>query len=301
MHTVFLRYLDEVARQGSIRKAAQILNVSSTSVNRKIINIEQQLGVMLFERSAAGVELTAAGKLVLEHSRKTLYEFQKISEILEEIRDLRSGHLSIYTIDSMKFGVLPEIMDVFCVKYPEISLSVTTAMPDQISAALVAGDADIGISFTNKLPQELRVMFERKTPFGVIVRTDHPLAGRLFVTMNDIKSYPLIRTIDARDGTSILDQELDVIANPVKTRIFSNDLTVSKQAILANHGIGVYTKLGFLKEIESQALNYVPFSAHSLSDYKVGFILPTAASIDPVKRLFLDAAEAVFKKLKLEH
>jgi DNA-binding transcriptional LysR family regulator len=43
MHSVFLRYLDEVARQGSIRKAASVLNVSSTSVNRKIINIEDRL------------------------------------------------------------------------------------------------------------------------------------------------------------------------------------------------------------------------------------------------------------------
>ncbi len=63
MHSSFLRYLDEVARQGSIRKAANVLNVSSTSVNRKILVIEDQLGVKLFERSPAGVVLMACGKI----------------------------------------------------------------------------------------------------------------------------------------------------------------------------------------------------------------------------------------------
>jgi DNA-binding transcriptional LysR family regulator len=107
MHEPFLRYLDEVARQGSIRKAASLLNVSSTSVNRNIINTEQKLGVRLLDRTPEGVELTAAGKIVLEHCRKTLYDFVTMQSMIDDIRDLRTGHLSIHTIDSITFGVLP--------------------------------------------------------------------------------------------------------------------------------------------------------------------------------------------------
>ncbi len=51
MHSNFLRYFDEVARQGSIRKASAVLNVSSTTVNRKIISTENEMGVRLFERT----------------------------------------------------------------------------------------------------------------------------------------------------------------------------------------------------------------------------------------------------------
>ena len=67
MHDKLLIYLDEVARQGSIRKAAAVLNVASSSVNRKIISAEQDLGTRLFERIASGVELTDAGAILLEH------------------------------------------------------------------------------------------------------------------------------------------------------------------------------------------------------------------------------------------
>ena len=91
MHDKFLTYLDEVARHGSIRKAAVILNVASSSVNRKIISIEESLGTRLFDRHADGVELTEAGAILLEHCRKTMFDYQKILTQIDDISELRSG------------------------------------------------------------------------------------------------------------------------------------------------------------------------------------------------------------------
>ncbi|MEP4804064.1 MAG: LysR family transcriptional regulator, partial [Hyphomicrobiales bacterium] len=226
MHTVFLRYLDEVAKQGSIRKAAVVLNVSSTSINRKIINIEENLGIRLFERSPEGVEITPAGKIVLEHCRKTLYDFGQIKTIIDDIRDLRTGHLRIQTLDSVTFGILPQVLEQFGDKYPGISLSVTTAQPDQITTAVADGETDIGISFTNDSPKEVRVFAEKAAPFGLIMRPDHPLAERMNVTIEDVVGYPLVRTIDARAGTSLLDQEMAAFALPMSTHIYTNALII---------------------------------------------------------------------------
>jgi len=300
MHSTFLRYLDEVARRGSIRKAANFLNVSSTSVNRKIIHIEKRLGTKLFERSSEGVELTAAGAIVLEHCRKTLYEFDKIKIIIDDIRDLKSGHLSIQTIDSVTVGVLPQILEIFGGRYPGITLSVNTSSPDDVVAAVMAGDSDIGVTFTRSVHTELQVFSEKSTPFGIITRSDHPLAGRTSVTVGDIANYPLVRTIDARSGRSILDQEIEFIETPLSTYVFTNALLVAKHAILANKGIGVYTKIGFLNEIEQETLTFVPLSVPSLENYKIGLIAAASSSIDPVKRLFINAAERVFKTMNFD-
>ena len=300
MHSSFLRYLDEVARQGSIRKAANFLNVSSTSVNRKIIHIEKRLGTKLFERSSEGVELTAAGAIVLEHCRKTLYEFDKIKVIIDDIRDLKTGHLSIQTIDSVTFGVLPQMLEIFGDRYPGITLSVNTASPDDVSAAVIAGESDMGITFTRNVHADLQVFAEKSAPFGIVVRSDHPLAGRTSVSVKDIAAYPLVRTIDARSGHSILDQETEFMETPLSTYVFTNALVVAKHAILANKGIGVYTKVGFLHEIEQERLTFVPLSVQSLEQYKIGVITAASSSIDPVKRLFIDAAERVFKSVNFD-
>lgn len=299
MHTVFLRYLDEVARQKSIRKAANVLNVSSTSINRKIINIEKSLGIQLFHRSPEGVELTAAGKIVLEHCRKTLYDFNQVKTIIDDIRDLRTGHLSIQTVDSMTFGVLPRILEGFSDQHPGISLSVTTSAPEQISESVASGETDIGFSFTNYLHPDVRVIAEKAAPFGVIMRPDHPLAERNSVGVEDIRGYPLVRTIDARGRNSILDQEMEMVAVSLSTHIFTNALTIAKQAIASNQAIGIYTKIGFLDEIDMGKLRFVPLSVKSLSQYKIGLIMSASSGIDPIKRLFTTSVEREFRSLSL--
>ena len=209
MHTSFLRYLDEVARQGSIRKAATVLNVTSTSVNRKILNTEERLGVKLLERSPEGVELTAVGKIVLEHCRKTLYDFDKVRTVIGDIRDLRVGHLSIHTLDLVTFRLLPAILNRFSDEYPGVSLSVEATTPDVIIEAIIRGQADVGVTFTKDLHPELRVFSEKAAPFGIIVRSDHPLAERINVGIGDLQGYAVVRTIDARSRNSILDQEIE--------------------------------------------------------------------------------------------
>lgn len=297
MHSRFLRYLDEVARQGSIRRAAVVLNCTSTSVNRKILQTEERLGIKLFERSPEGVELTAAGKIVLEHCRKTLYDYDKVQTIISDIRDLRVGHLSVQTLDSVTFGILPRILDRFGDEYPGISLSIAATTPDDISAAILSGEADIGITFNKNLRPELRVFSEKAAPFGIIVPRDHPLAERVNVSVHDLEGYPLVRTIDARGRSSILDQAFDTIAVPLSTHIFTNTLAVAKQVIQARKLIGIYTKIGFMAEIEAGSLMFVPLSEKILRENSICTVTSASVGITPAKHLFLNTAEKVFKSL----
>ena len=297
MHSNFLRYLDEVARHGSIRKAANVLNVSSTSVNRKILSVEEQMGVKFFERSPEGVELTATGRIVLEHCRKTLYDFDNVQIIIDDIRDLRTGSLSIQTIDSFTFSVLPRVLHRFSDEYPGISLSVTTATPDEVSNSVASGEIDIGMNFTNMSHPDVRVLLEKPAPFGIIMRPDHPLAEKMNIEVEDLKGYPLVRTYDARGRNSILDQVMETAASTLTTHIFTNALMIAKQAILSNRTIGIYTKIGFLEEIEAKKLVYVPLAVKPLREYRIGLIISGSASVDPVKRVFVNTVEKVLKAL----
>lgn len=297
MHSIFLRYFDEVARQGSIRKAANILNISSTSVNRKILSIEEQMGIKLFERSPEGVDLTPSGKIVLEHCRRTLYDFDSVKMVIDDLRDLRTGHLSIQTIDSFTFSVLPRILSRFSDEYPSISLSVTADVPESVSESVASGAVDIGINFTNLNHPGTRVVLEKPAPFGIIMPPDHPLAEKTNVEAKDLEGYPLVRTVDARGRNSILDQEMSAAYPNLKTHIFTNALSVAKQSILSNRAVGVYTKIGFLEEIEAKKLVFVPFAMKALREYRTGLIISATSAIDPVKRIFIANAEKVFKTL----
>lgn len=300
MHSVFLKYLDEVARQGSIRKAARVLNVSSTAVNRKILSIEAQFGTRLFDRTPEGVEITETGKIILGHCRQTLYEFNKIKMLIDDLRDLRTGHLNIKTLDSFTFSVLPRILRKFSEDYPGINLSVSTGLPEDIANAVATGDADFGFSFTHTQYPGVRVLTEKTAPFGMIMRPDHPLAARNSLTVSDLKGYPLVRTSDARSWDSILDNAIDANLPELSTHIFTNALTVAKNAILGNQAIGIYTKIGFLEEIDAGDLVFIPLKEPELQSCKMGLTISSGASIDPLKHIFQTTVERVFRALRFD-
>lgn len=84
-------YFEAAARIGSIRKAAAALNIASSAVNRHVLDLEEGLGVALFERQARVVQLTSAGELLLAHIRRTTHNFDLSRSQIEELRGLRRG------------------------------------------------------------------------------------------------------------------------------------------------------------------------------------------------------------------
>ncbi|MFV2054364.1 LysR family transcriptional regulator [Aliiroseovarius sp. YM-037] len=300
MHSIFLKYFDEVARHGSIRKASTVLNVSSTSVNRKILSVEKQLGVAVFDRTPEGVELTSIGSILLEHCRKTLHDYERTKILIDDLRDLRTGHINIETIDSVAYGILPQALQQFSQSFPDISISVTTAQPDEVMKSVANGETDVGITFMIDMHPDVRVMSEKSAPFGVIVRRDHPLAERNSVTIDDISTYRLVRTIDARGRNSIIDQVVSTLASPLSTHIFTNTLFIAKQMILDNQGIGLYTKIGFFKEIEADELKFIPLIQEGLNDMRIAMLVSATTGIDPAKRHLCDVVGRSIRLMRLD-
>ena len=300
MHSNFLRYFDEVARQGSIRKASAVLNVASTTVNRKIIATEAEMGVQLLERTPEGVTLTDAGNIVLEHCRKTLHDYDRTRTMLDDIRDLRSGHLNIAAIDSVTYGLLPRILLDFNRVYPQITYSITTAQPDEIMQAVAEGAADIGITFTFDLHPDVRVISEKTAPIGIIMRPDHPFAGRANLTIADLVGQKMVRTVDARGRNSIIDQAISGMSAALSTNCFTDTLHVAKQMILAGRGLGLYTKIGFFEEIEQGTLCFVPLMHDVLLNLRIGVVMSASSGISPPERLLSNEIRRALAQLRLD-
>ena len=300
MHSTFMRYFDEVARQHSIRKAAAVLNVSSTTVNRKIIATEKTIGVRLLERTPEGVVLTDAGRIVLEHCRETLNGYARTKMMLDDIRDLRSGHINICAIDSVTYGLLPKILLDFNSVYPQITYSVTTAQPDEIMEAVAGGNCDIGITFTFDLHPGVRIISEKGAPIGIIMRPDHPLANRTSLSIEDLDGLKLVRTVDARGRNSIIDLALSDLAPSLSTNCFTDTLHVAKHLILAGRSLGVYTQIGFYDEIQQGKLCFAPLQEDVLLNLKIGVVMSAASGISPPERLLGNEVKRALAGLRLD-
>lgn len=300
MHDKFLTYFDETARQGSIRKAAAVLNLSSSSLNRKLISVENRLGIQLFDRHADGVSLTEAGTVVLEHCRNTLFDYQRIIHMVDDIRDMRTGHVNIWTLDSIALGVLPDVLEVFSESYPEVGYTIRTAEPHRIMQAVADETADIGVSFSNDLHPDVRCQAEKSTPIGAVMIHDHPLAERDLLDVGDLAPYSLIRSYDSQSHRSFVNEAVASLSVQLSTQMATNSLPLAKAMILKGRGVGVYSKIGFIDEIEDGRLHYVALNSPRLRELRIGVLISSRTGLLPVQHLLARALSKSLRSLRLD-
>ena len=117
-HLLPLRYIDAVVRAGSIRKAAEALSITSTALNRRILAMEQELGVPIFERLPRGVRLSTAGEILIQHVRSQLSDMERVRSQIADLSGVRRGHISIACSQAVLPVFLPEQIALYRREHP---------------------------------------------------------------------------------------------------------------------------------------------------------------------------------------
>ncbi len=274
MHAAVLRYLEEVARAGSIRQASERLNVAASAVNRQILKIEAELGVQLFERLPRGLRLTPAGELVIRHARGTLHEFDRIKGELAGLRGVKSGIVRIASLDSLFVIALPRAIESFHRRHPAVRFVIEACDPNQIAVRVAEGEADIGISFDLETQTDVHFIGDVASPICAMVAADHPLAGREATSFVECARYPLLFQPDTRPTRSAMDAELAAAKTSSRALLVANNLGMLKHMVRAGLGVAFYTRIGFLEDLAHGTVVAIPLKEKRLSALRVGLILP---------------------------
>ncbi|WP_176084787.1 LysR family transcriptional regulator [Martelella sp. HB161492] len=220
-----LRYADQVARSGSIQKAAKELNVAASAIDRQILLLEQDLGVELFERLPRGMRLTAAGDALVTLARRWRSDERRAVTEIRQLQGVDQGHIRIVAMDSHANGFLPNLIERLSREQPRISLEVEIASPDDALTALLAGDADIAAIFNLTPRRDIHFVWTTELPFGCVIAPSHPLARRSSVSLQEATSYPIAlqskallirRYLDAHYGWLFTDPQKAVVTNSLQ-------------------------------------------------------------------------------------
>ncbi len=286
MHAAALRYFEEVVRAGSIRKAAEKLNVAASAVNRQILKLEDELGVQLFERLPRGLRLTPAGNLMLRHVRATLHDFDKLCGEISELKGVKSGVVRIACLDSLLTYVVPDVIARFHRLHPAVTFLVEGGTHGRIVHLVADGEVDIGVTFNLDHHPELVFSADIPMPIMAMMATDHPLAGRATVSVDECAGYSMLLQLDTQPIRSQVDTELIGLLKHRQPLVACNNMTLLKQLVLDGLGIAFYTPIGFMKEIESGTVRAVPVKDPSQSTLRIGLLLhrrrrpvPAAAAV----------------------
>ncbi|MDA4847163.1 LysR family transcriptional regulator [Hoeflea poritis] len=192
MHSVRLKYLDAVAKLGSVRSAARHLNVSSSSVTRQIQTAEQQFGFQIFERGLDGAKLTPPGQVVLEHVNRTMRDFDRMRLQIEGMTEVHTQHLKIATTDSAASTFLPNILSEALEEHPALKFGVHVAESPEIWRQVAEGKADIGLNFAPVDHPDLMAVRALELSVGLLCTSNHPLGKNTSVTLGEMLEYPIV-------------------------------------------------------------------------------------------------------------
>jgi DNA-binding transcriptional LysR family regulator len=281
LHAASLHYFREVVRTGSVRKAAGVLHVASSAVNRQILKLEDEFGARLFDRQATGMRLTLAGELLLRHITATLHDFDHVRAEIDDLKAARSGHVSITAVDSLLVDFLPRAIDRFRSDFPAVSYTVLATQPTDVPQQVADGVADIGFTFVSQVPSTVRFLAEISAPIGVVMPAEHPLALDTTVDFEAARRFPLLAQGDSLPRSADIDPAFAKFRAELQPKLVSNSIQMLKVALRLNQGIAFFTRLGFLEEIERGELAWRPFKSPAINRLKLGVLVPSGRSLSP--------------------
>src|SRR5580704_15325048 len=169
-------YVDAVAQHGSIRKAAAALHIVSSALNRRILDLEEEMGAPLFERLPRGVRPTAAGELYLAYVRRSIRELEQVGAQIEGLQRLLRGRVRLAVAESVTGHMVPTAIARFQAQHPNVTFHVRIDGPKGIAEALASDEADLILTHDPLERPQISVIASVHQPFCALVAPDHPLA-----------------------------------------------------------------------------------------------------------------------------
>lgn len=230
MKLTTIEYFIAVAESGSIRAAAQRLYIAQPSLTKAIQLMEEELGVRLFNRTNAGIQLTGAGETILPQARQMVAMY---NHWLELGSNIPLKKISIYSHISLTGFLVPDILLQFRESYPELTVNYyTDAEPERfLSSDLQEPTLILGLNYPNAdMDRKLKAQGHEKIVltrggYGCLVNSHSPLAEKDSVCFDDLKDYCLAFTnqtldpcIQCDDSSSAISRFVRELVKTISTR-----------------------------------------------------------------------------------
>jgi LysR family cys regulon transcriptional activator len=246
-----LRYLVEIERQGlSVSAAAEALYTSQPGISKQIRLLEEELGIVLFERSGKRlVAVTEPGRRVMQIARRIVGEAQNMKRVAADFAAESEGTLTLATTHTQARYVLPPVIGDFVRQHPRVKLHVHQGSPIQVGQWLQNGEADLGIA-TETLDQlgDLVTLPCYQWSHAIVVPREHPLAKTASPSLEQLASYPLITYDSTFTGRSRIDRAFERHGLQPQIMLTAIDSDVIKTYVGLGLGVGIIAEMAFDSE-----------------------------------------------------
>lgn len=205
-HLLPYKYIEEIAKAGSIRKAAEVLSITPSALNRRLLAVEDELGVALFERLAVGVRLNTAGELLLKHIRNQMSDLERVKSQIADLSGQRRGSVAIACSPELTGGFLPQQVQSYQNEFPGVTFQINRKFRIDIETALTEYLSDVAFVFEPMKLADFQTVHTLQQPLMCMMDADHPLAGKESLRLYECAEFPLLLPETSWGIRHLLDQ-----------------------------------------------------------------------------------------------
>ncbi len=234
-----LRYFVAVAEEGSLTLAAERrLHTAQPSLSRQIRDLELEVGAKLLARNSRGIELTAAGKVFLDHARLALLQVETAGEAARRAAQPPKSSFVLGFLTGHEVVWLPEVLRLLRQDRPDIEITLSSQQSPELAGALMRGTVDVAFLRREERAPGLIFKFLVKEPLIVVVPVGHRLAARKTVTPRDLASEKFIAPTKAAPALkTVIDAYAAKAGIAFKTEYEAENVSVAMSLVVSTGGV----------------------------------------------------------------
>jgi DNA-binding transcriptional LysR family regulator len=235
-----LRAFALACRYGVLTRAADEMFVTQPAVSVLIRQLEESLGMRLFDRTSRSLRPTVAAEEILPTVERMLRDLDSLKSSVRELAGRERGHLRFAATPSIAGAIVPGLLAEYRLLYPNIEVSLDDAAPDRLTAPTLAGDVEFSIGTVNDAAEGLTLQRLARDPLCAICRKDSRLARKRRLTWEDALSYPWI-AVKANSGIrNLIDEALFTLGVRKSVQYEVSYMTTGLSMAQAGLGIAIF-------------------------------------------------------------
>ncbi|BCO28608.1 HTH-type transcriptional activator CmpR [Rhodoferax lithotrophicus] len=226
----------EVARQGSVSKAAERLFVTQPAVSMQLRQLEDAFGLALVEPMGRNIKLTAAGEVFLTHATSAMGQFRDLEALMAEHVGLKKGRIDLAVVSTAKYFV-PMLLVRFNKLYPDIEVYLNIDNRENVLGLLSRFETDLVVM--GRAPSHLDCVATpfATNPLAMVAAPDHPLSRRKNLAFSELGHYRFVVREEGSGTRAAMQRLFDEHQTPLQVVMSMPSNETIKQAVMAGMGL----------------------------------------------------------------
>ncbi len=263
-----LKVFLDAAETLSFSEAAKRLHLTQPTVSHHIKVLERDLGVILFDRTGAGLHLTEAGQLLLPWAHKLIHQSNEMQEMMASIQDEVVGHLRIACSTTSGRYLLPRLAGYFRLRHPMVRVTILPCTPEHVVPRLLEKEANLGVLSREAWGDglESRQFFEDQ--IILIAPVDHPLVTLERVELTDLLDVPMIILSTSSGTHQVMLTELgkqDISLDDLNIFLEVGVAEAAVESVAGGYGVSFVSSLAAARALRRHEVVEVPLADLKLS------------------------------------